>query len=125
MYTHYNHHISMDFTREGLCHLPKFTTLEKMKEEVLILNDYISILEHYKPTTTEQHILLEYSRTNSMEKVVYHINDNQLAPEPITIEHVRKLLLSKPIDPLHRILRAKYKAKLPKKRPTTSFWSIY
>jgi len=88
--------------------------VEAAKKEIKELQEFVFLVENYEVKTLEQKIFKEYAYTGSMAKVVENIN-NESGSEIIDKVFVANLLLSKPQDNLHKILKTNY---LLKTRPS-------
>lgn len=91
-------------------------TVEAAKKDIKELQDFVVLVETYKPSTLEEKILKEYALLGSVNKVVMKINDEH-GREVIDGAFVKKLITSKPQDELHKRLKTNY---LLKTRPLRS-----
>lgn len=95
-------------------------TVDAAKKEINQLQNFVLLVENYEVNTLEQKVLKEYAYLGSMSKVVDRINQ-ELGIDTIDKEYVSKLLQSKPIDPLHKILKSNYllKTRAARRKPNT------
>lgn len=90
--------------------MKKFITYDNALRELENLNRYVALIESYKADTLEKWIILEYSKVNSISKVIKSYNN--LNKHILTPEIIKEVILSKPIDELHRIVHLGYKKKI-------------
>lgn len=97
-----------------------FITVEKAKEEVEWLKNYIKIAENYEADTIEKRILKEYAHTGSSQRVAAYLNSQgfKINKRDILSQDVTAIIRSKASDELHKIVKRgfQYKFKYRNKR---------
>ncbi len=88
--------------------------IEKAKEEIRKLQEFVELAESYRPDTPERHIIREYAFHNSMPLVIKNLNKKGILKDGAEIikKDVIYVLNSKPKDELHRIIQSWYKRKI-------------
>jgi hypothetical protein len=89
--------------------MTRLITVKKAKEEIQRLQYYIFLVETYEPDTIDKLIIKNYAITNKIKEVTKIINAS--GNEEIDTHHVSSVIRKKPIDELHKILRAGYMKK--------------
>lgn len=99
----------------------KLITVQKAKEELKRLQNYIELVENYHADTIEKAIIKEYAYTNSLTEVVKRVNNNGLHQgEPIVKNYVTAVINGKPMDELHKLMGQGYRERIKsnkKKQP--------
>jgi hypothetical protein len=93
-------------------------SVEKAKEEISKLQQYIDLVENYEADTLDKLIIKEYALTNSIDKTVKAVNDVGYAIDHKEIErdYVVSLLKKRGKDDLHKLVRSAYMEKTKYKR---------
>lgn len=103
---------------EGINNMKVLPTIEKAKREIQKLESYISLVENYNDDTLKEKILKAYAYTGSIEKTKLKINNINANENLSQIDSVfiKNIILSKPEDPLHKLLKSNYFLKTKGKR---------
>ncbi|SMQ75928.1 hypothetical protein SAMN05444673_2571 [Bacillus sp. OV166] len=80
--------------------MTKLMTLERAKNEIIKLQNYVTLVESYPVDTVEQEIIKEYAITNSIGKVTEKLK--------IDREFVTNVIKSRGNDELHKLMRSGY-----------------
>lgn len=85
-------------------------TVERAKEEVAELQNFIHLAENYKASTVEQFIIKEYAFLGSIAKVAAVLNQRgyRINNQLITQEQVSEIIRGKATDELHKIIKTGY-----------------
>lgn len=98
----------------------KYRTYSQAKKDVLLLNNFINLVDEYEVTCVKSFIIKSYSETSSIPKVIQELNkSNYIKYIPTNINNtdfIKSILTIKSEDPLHRIVHDIYKDKLKRKR---------
>jgi uncharacterized protein YceH (UPF0502 family) len=88
-------------------------SVEKAREEILKLQQYIELVETYEADTLEKLIIKEYALTNSIDKTVKAVNAAGYAinQKVVEREYVVSLLKKRGKDELHKLVRSAYMEK--------------
>lgn len=94
--------------------MDKLITVSKAKEEIRNLQKYIELAESYEANTLEKQIIKEYAYTNSINEIVKVFESRGITKngEKIKRSYVSKVIDSKPLDELHKILKKGYRLKI-------------
>lgn len=99
-----------------------FSTVERAKEEIKILNDFVSLAENYEVYSLEQQIIKLYAFKGSIREVSTIINSERsnIGQPELDISFISNTIQSKAQDPLHRLVKANYlkKTKHFRKKPS-------
>ncbi|WP_432356067.1 hypothetical protein [Sporosarcina sp. A2] len=89
--------------------MKNFRTLKEAKRDRDELQDYINLVELYKPKVPRQHVVFQYALHGSINKASDSLNvlKVDLDGEPFTPENTKTLLLTTPSkeDELHKTVR--------------------
>ncbi len=99
--------------------MSKFITVNKAKQEIKRLQEYINLVENYEAETLEKMIIKEYAISNSMVEVIKKMNADgyTVNGEEINRDYVVSIInSSKTSDELHRLVRLGYRAKVRSSR---------
>lgn len=102
----------------------RLTTVELAKKRIKELQDFVFLVENYEVITLEQKILKEYAYYGSMVKVVAKIN-KEFGPDTIDNPFISTLLLARPQDELHKVLKTNYLFKTRHARRKKSDYGHY
>jgi uncharacterized protein YceH (UPF0502 family) len=93
-------------------------SVEKAREEILKLQQYIDLVETYEADTLDKLIIKEYALTNSIDKTVKAVNAVGYAINQKVVErdYVVSLLKKRGKDELHKLVRSAYMEKTKYKR---------
>lgn len=98
----------------------KYTTYSQAKKDVLLLNNFITLVEEYEVNCITSFIIKSYSETSSIPKVIQALNKtNYIHHLPRNInktDFIKSILKSNPEDQLHRIVHEIYKSKTKRKK---------
>jgi len=87
----------------------------KAKEEIKSLNYFINLIDDYEVKSLKNFVIKEYAIHNSMIKVVSEFNKKKylhnFQMQSLTTSQVKEIILSKPNDELHSLIRRKYNIK--------------
>ncbi|MBT2736551.1 hypothetical protein [Bacillus sp. ISL-7] len=83
--------------------MAKLITVDRAKEEVKRLQQFINLVESYQSDTLEKQIIKEYALTNSIVKVTQNLN--------IEREYATSVIKSRGSDELHKLMRSMYMTK--------------
>jgi uncharacterized protein YceH (UPF0502 family) len=88
-------------------------SVEKAREEILKLQQYIDLVETYEADTLDKLIIKEYALTNSIDKTVKAVNAVGYAINQKVVErdYVVSLLKKRGKDELHKLVRSAYMEK--------------
>jgi len=89
----------------------KLITYEKAKEEIVLLQEFVDLVETYEADTLEKWVILEYAMCNNLTEVAKRANDKGFTTEtgePIKQQNIVNFIKSRPQDRLHRILLSGY-----------------
>jgi hypothetical protein len=88
-------------------------SVEKAKEEIVRLQQYIELVETYEADTLDKLIIKEYALTNSIDKAVNAVNAAGYAIDHKEVErdYVVSLLKKRGRDDLHKLVRSAYMQK--------------
>lgn len=86
----------------------KFITLDRAKAEIKRLQDYVNLVETYRPSNLEGEIVKEYAMKSSIPEVSKKLN--------VSYEKVVEVISSKGKDELHKIVRSGYMKKIRSRR---------
>lgn len=89
-------------------------TYNKAKEELVLLSNYVHLIETYEVNDISSWIIKNYALTNSIAKVVKNSNDSRLTfnNKNVTRDQVLEAIKAKPSDNLHRIIHRGYLKKI-------------
>jgi len=100
--------------------LMKLITVQRAKNEIRRLKEYVTLVESYEADSLDKWIIKEYAYTNSAIEIVRRANARNFITDngcPIDRKYVISVISRKSNDELHRILRQGYKLKIrPNKR---------
>lgn len=100
-------------TKEKVNTMRNFRTFEDAQKDRDELQDYINLIELYKPKKPHQYVVFQYALHGSINKASNSLNMLGLDfyGEPFTSENTKTLLLTTPDkgDDLHRTVRRLYK----------------
>ncbi|WML45470.1 hypothetical protein [Neobacillus sp. PS3-40] len=87
--------------------MTKLITVQKAKDEVKRLQEYLDLVEDYEANTLEKWIIKEFAITNSLVEVTKRANARGLTLNGSLIdkEYVKSIICGKSTDKLHRLLR--------------------
>jgi hypothetical protein len=93
-------------------------SVEKAREEILKLQQYIELVETYEANTLDKLIIKEYALTNSIDKTVKAVNAAGYAinHKEVDRDYVVTLLKKRGKDDLHKLARSAYMEKTKYKR---------
>jgi hypothetical protein len=93
-------------------------SVEKAKEEIFRLQQYIELVENYEANTLDKFIIKEYAITNSINKTVKAVNAVGYAiyQKEVERDYVVSLLKKRGKDDLHKLVRSAYMEKTKYKR---------
>jgi uncharacterized protein YceH (UPF0502 family) len=88
-------------------------SVEKAKEEILRLQQYIELVETYEANTLDKLIIKEYALTNSIDKTIKAVNAAGYAinQKEVDRDYVVSLLKKRGRDDLHKLVRSAYMQK--------------
>jgi hypothetical protein len=88
-------------------------SVEKAREEIERLQQYIELVENYEANTLDKFIIKEYALTNSIDKTVKAINAVGYAiyNKEVGRDYVVSLLKKRGKDELHKLVRSAYMQK--------------
>lgn len=94
--------------------MAKLITVQRAKDEIKRLQNYVSLAESYEETTLESWVIKEYAYTNSIEEIVNRANEKDLTHNGKLIdrEFIIQVINGKASDELHRLLRSGYRLKI-------------
>ena len=92
--------------------MSKLITVERAKQEIKRLQHYIDLVESYPGDTTENRVIKEYAKTNSIVKVTENLK--------LEREYVTSIIKSKGKDELHKLMRSGYMEKTKSNRKKIS-----
>lgn len=86
-------------------------TVEKAKNEINQLQEFVFLAENYEEDTLTKQIIKRYAFTSSVAKVVSQLNEERAAERLLPIEpaYVKEVIQSKPTDRLHQLVRTQYR----------------
>jgi hypothetical protein len=92
----------------------KLITVQKAKQEIKRLQEYVTLAESYEEDTLEKAIIKEYAITNNLSKVIEKVNERGFTQndKPVDRAYVVSVVNGDPEDELHRIMRKGYRAKI-------------
>lgn len=98
----------------------KILTYETAKKEVKYLLYFIDLVENYKIDSIEALIIHQYSLHNSISRVIKSIKNQNVDFDITLLTHdfIRQVILNKPNDELHSIIRKQYLIKTRPQRRT-------
>jgi hypothetical protein len=93
-------------------------SVEKAREEILKLQQYIELVETYEANTLDKLIIKEYALTNSIDKTVKAVLAAGYANyhKEVDRDYVVSLLKKRGKDDLHKLVRTAYMEKTKYKR---------
>jgi L-fucose mutarotase/ribose pyranase (RbsD/FucU family) len=93
-------------------------SVEKAREEIVRLQQYIDLVENYEADTLDKFIIKEYALTNSIDKTVKAVNvvGYAIYHKEVEREYVVSLLKKRGKDDLHKLVRSAYMEKTKYKR---------
>lgn len=93
-------------------------TVDKAREEIEQLNEYVNLAENYEANTIEKLILKEYAFLGSAQKVAAELNRREIIinKRDVLPQDVTAIIKSKATDDLHRIIRNGYIHKYKNKK---------
>jgi len=82
-------------------------TVDKAREEIEWLQNYIQIVENYETNTIEKRILKEYAYIGNSQKVAAKLNSEGLSinKRDLLPQDVTAIIRSKATDDLHKIIK--------------------
>jgi hypothetical protein len=85
----------------------KLITVKQAKDEIKRLQEYLKLVENYDANTIEKLIIKEYGYTNSIAEVIRILERRGVQVNGKTIEKqdVLDVIMSKPMDELHRLVK--------------------
>jgi hypothetical protein len=88
-------------------------SVEKAKDEIVRLQQYIDLVENYEADTLDKLIIKEYALTNSIDKTVKAVNATGYSMDHKEVErdYVVSLLKKRGKDELHKLVRSAYMEK--------------
>ncbi len=88
--------------------------VEKAREEIKNLQEFIKLTESYQADTPERYIIREYAYYSSIPIVIKSLREKGITKEGKEIERkdVLDVIKAKPVDDLHRIIQSWYKLKV-------------
>ena len=95
--------------------MTKLMTVQRAKDEIKRLQDYVNLVEAYEAETLEQMIIKEYAYTSSIVGVIHMLNGKGFThnSEPIVRDYIVSVInSSKTTGELHRLVRLGYRAKI-------------
>lgn len=104
--------------KKGVVIVVKLMKVNRAKEEVKRLQDYINLVESYQTDTLKKKIIKEYAYTNSVAEIVRNYKKDNILYNGYTIDKdfVISVLTGKASDPLHRLIKISYLTKIKKIR---------
>lgn len=85
---------------------------EKAKKEIKVLINYIELIDNFEINTIENLVIYEYAKHNSISKVIKEIRKNHYNIEfeqvIITPKFITSVILGKPQNELHSIIKTHY-----------------
>lgn len=93
-------------------------TVDKAREEIKWLQNYIQLVENYDTNTIEKRILKEYAHIGNSQKVATKLNCEGLSinKRDILPQDVTAIIRSKAADDLHKIIKRGFQYKFRNKR---------
>lgn len=87
-----------------------YMTVEAAREKIDRLASYVHLVESFEAVSLEDHVVEQYARLGSLQKVADKINDMNLAfvDAPIEVDDVREVLSSRGSSELHKLMRSFY-----------------
>jgi hypothetical protein len=88
-------------------------SVDKAREEIVRLQQYIELVETYETNTLDKLIIKEYALTNSIDKTIKAVNAAGYAIDHKEVErdYVVSLLKKRGKDELHKLVRSAYMQK--------------
>lgn len=85
-------------------------TVSKAKEEIEFLQKYVFLAETYEAQSVQEQIIKLYAYTGSIQKVTDQLNAERAQEKllPIDSKVVSEVIQSRPMDPLHKLVRTNY-----------------
>lgn len=104
--------------------MKRLPTVSKAKKEIEFLQDYVFLAETYQPGSLQEQIIQLYAFTGSIQKVTDQLNAERAQEKllPIDSKVVTEVIQSRPMDPLHKLVRTNY---LNKTRPARQLSKMY
>lgn len=96
----------------------KILTVNKAREEIKRLQHFIKLVESYEANNIEKWIIREYAYTSSMREVVARTAKIWVKNNGVELDHkfVKNVIVSRPKNELHRLMRANYRLKIKANR---------
>lgn len=93
--------------------MKRLPTVSKAKKEIEFLQEYVFLAETYQPGSLQEQIIQLYAFTGSIQKVTDQLNAERTLEKllPIDAKVVSEVIQSKPMDPLHKLVRTNYFSK--------------
>lgn len=85
-------------------------TVSKAKKEIEFLQEYVFLAESYQAGNLQEQIIKLYAYTGSIKQVTEQLNAERVQEIllPIDSKFVSDVINSKPMDPLHKLIRTNY-----------------
>lgn len=96
----------------------KLITVQRAKNEVKRLQEYIHLVETYEADTLEKWIIKEYAYTNSLIKVVNRASELGYNKNGDSIDraYVTSVIRGKASDNLHKLIKSGYMKRIRKSK---------
>lgn len=91
----------------------KNISVPRAKKEIERLQHYINLAESYTADTLEKKVVKLYAFHDSIPKVVKSLEEESIK---VTAAFVKEVIVSQPMDDLHRLVRAGYMYKTKSSR---------
>ncbi len=92
-----------------------FRTLEQAKKDLLVIQQYIDLVESYEPITLTQQVVHTYALLGSIQKTAEAMSKcgNKITPEEVTTYITSS---AAPEDILHKLIKSLYRKRTRKNR---------
>lgn len=92
----------------------KLMKVNRAKEEVKWLQEYIDLVEAYEADTIEKQIIKSYAYTTSVAEIVRNFENHatMLNGKIIEKDFVVSVITGKATDPLHKLIKSSYLSKI-------------
>jgi hypothetical protein len=92
-------------------------TLEKAKEQIAELQRFIKLVESYNPDSFETTVIYEYAIQGSVARVASKLNEQgqRINGRKLTSNDISAIIVQKPFDELHEIIRRVFQTNSPYK----------
>lgn len=88
----------------------RLPTVSQAKKEIEFLQEYVFLAETYQAGNLQEQIIKLYAYTGSIKQVTEQLNEERAQDRlmPIDSKFVTEIVQSKPMDPLHKLVRTNY-----------------